>query len=414
MSTPTITGHKADTARHNFGTVVAFEFLRTITKRRFWAVSLAVPLLIAIIFGLQSAGAKSDSSQNTAGITFSYLDHSGLVDANLAKAMGGTPTTDAATAVEQVKQGKLDAFLDIPADLPAAPISISAKDAGLMGNGKYGALASALLKVSVAEKIGDKKVAAVAAAGVQSNTTAYLDGTKTAGWGSVVLPGLFLVLFYLAILMLSNQMLNVTLEEKENRVSEMILTTMNPTTLITGKVIALMGVGILQMLVAAVPVVIARIAAPSLVKIPGLAWSDIPIQPGRIAVALLIFIFGFAMYSGCLVALGAVMPTAREAGSAMGVVMITLFIPFYAFGMILNNPSGLVPTIFTYFPLTAPVTALLRNALGALSWLEAGIVLVILAITSVVMLRLGVRLFQTGSISYGSRVNIREALRLSR
>lgn len=70
--------------------------------------------------------------------------------------------------------------------------------------------------------------------------------------------------------------------------------------------------------------------------------------------------------------------------------------------------------MFTYFPLTAPVTALLRNALGTLSWYEAAIVVVILGIVSTAMLRLGVRLFQTGSISYSSRVNIREALRQGR
>ncbi len=44
----------------------------------------------------------------------------------------------------------------------------------------------------------------------------------------MVLPGIFLVLFYLSIVMLGQQMLNVTLEEKQNRVSEMILTTMSP------------------------------------------------------------------------------------------------------------------------------------------------------------------------------------------
>ena len=60
------------------------------------------------------------------------------------------------------------------------------------------------------------------------------------------------------------------------------------------------------------------------------------------------------------------------------------------------------------------MTALLRNALGTLTWWETGIVVVILAISSTVMLRVGVRLFQVGSISYGSRVNIRQALRSAR
>ena len=51
-------------------------------------------------------------------------------------------------------------------------------------------------------------------------------------------------------------MLNSTLEEKENRVTEMILTTLNPTTLITGKVIALFAVGLVQMLVFLSPIAV--------------------------------------------------------------------------------------------------------------------------------------------------------------
>src|SRR5665811_1892134 len=59
-----------------------------------------------------------------------------------------------------------------------------------------------------------------------------------------------------SIVLLGNQMLTSTLEEKENRVTEMILTTLNPTTLIIGKVISLFMVGLMQMLIFALPVII--------------------------------------------------------------------------------------------------------------------------------------------------------------
>jgi ABC-type Na+ efflux pump permease subunit len=64
-------------------------------------------------------------------------------------------------------------------------------------------------------------------------------GKTTGGIGVVIPPLLFLVIFYLLIAMLGNQMLSSTLEEKENRVTEMILTTLNPTTLIIGRITAL-------------------------------------------------------------------------------------------------------------------------------------------------------------------------------
>ena len=58
------------------------------------------------------------------------------------------------------------------------------------------------------------------------------------------------------IVLLGNQMLNSTLEEKENRVTEMILTTINPTNLLLGKVISLFAIGIVQIAVFALPMVV--------------------------------------------------------------------------------------------------------------------------------------------------------------
>ncbi|HET9129100.1 MAG TPA: ABC transporter permease [Propionibacteriaceae bacterium] len=400
---------------HNFRTVVAFEFLRTVTKRRFWVLSLSVPLLLALVFALTSASARTTSTSQTAtDFSFSYRDASGLVTPAVARAFGGTPTTDAASAIAAVKLGTLTAFIDIPADVGSAPVQVYGQDAGLIANTRYTSLVQALLRASAREKIGDPRLATIASSGVATTSTIYQHGATVNGWGSVILPGLFLLLFYLSIVMLGQQMLNVTLEEKQNRVSEMILTTMSPTTLIVGKVVALIGVGILQAVVFSSPILIARLSAPTLVHIPGVSLSDLTPDPFRMIVGFVVFVFAFAMFAGLLVAIGAVMPTIRDASGAFSAVVVTMMIPLYAIQMIVNQPHALLPTVFTYFPLTAPVTALVRNALGTLAWWEAGAVVIILAVVSTLALRIGVRLFQVGSISYGSRVNIRQALRQAR
>jgi ABC-2 type transport system permease protein len=65
--------------------------------------------------------------------------------------------------------------------------------------------------------------------------------------------------------------------------------------------------------------------------------------------------------------------------------------------------------IFTYFPYSAPVTALLRNAVGSLSTGEAAIVIAILFGLSAIVLRLAVRLFRYGSIQYTSKLSLKTA-----
>jgi ABC-2 type transport system permease protein len=191
----------------------------------------------------------------------------------------------------------------------------------------------------------------------------------------------------------------------------MILTTLKPTTLIAGKVIALFAIGLVQMIVFLSPVLIGWLLLPDQLTPATLALPPLIFDPIRMAVGFLILVGGFALFTTTLVAIGAVMPTAKEAGNILGVMMALIFIPFYAVALVVSDPHSIIVQVFTYFPFSAPVTALLRNGFGSLNPLEAGIVIVILFVGAAVMLRLAVRLFQYGSISYTSKVNIRTALR---
>lgn len=190
----------------------------------------------------------------------------------------------------------------------------------------------------------------------------------------------------------------------------MILTTVKPTTLISGKVLALFGIGLVQMVIFASPIIIGYIFFREQVSIPELDLAALIFEPVPLIIGFLLLVGGFALFTTTLVAIGAVMPTAKEAGNFMGVMMALIFVPFYAISLIFSNPQALIVQIFTYFPFSSPVTAMLRNALGSLSVGEAAIVIAILFVGAVVMFFLAVRLFQYGSISYTSKVNIRTAL----
>ncbi|WP_028707763.1 ABC transporter permease [Propionicicella superfundia] len=399
---------------HNVGRVIRFEVTRTLRKPTFWALSLAVPLLFGAVFGLVYFSSSSTESAATAQseqrFDFTYTDASGIVDPHLAAAMGGREVTDGEAALADVRAGTSTAYFAFPAEPATQATRVYGQDAGLFDSGKYASVAQALIKASVAQRIGDPELATLAAAGVDVQASTYRDGVPTGGILSFLAPMVFLVLFYLSIMMLGNQMLNVTLEEKENRVTEMILTTIRPTSLIVGKVVALVIVGIIQGLVFSLPVIVALAVMPGLVDLPDVDLSALVIDPGRMVVGGLLFGTGFLMFTGLLVAIGSVMPSAKEAGSAFAVVIVSLFLPFYAVAMLIAEPRGTVAQIFTYFPLTAPVTAMLRNAAGALDWWEALIVLVELFVFAAALLAVGVRLFRTGSISYNARLDVRKAL----
>jgi len=205
-------------------------------------------------------------------------------------------------------------------------------------------------------------------------------------------------------------MLNSTLEEKENRVTEMILTTMNPTTLIVGKVVSLFLVGLVQMSAFAVPVVVGYVFVRQNLNLPNLDLSHLSLDPQAMIVGFLLLVGGFLLFTGTLVAIGAVVPTVKEAGAFFAPMVIMIFIPFYVVSLIVSDPHAVIVEVMTYFPYTAPVTAMLRNGLGTLSLLESSIVLVELFGLGFLALRVAVRLFRYGSISYSSKLSLRTAL----
>ena len=400
-------------ARHNLGTVVQFEFIRTVKKRRFWIATLAIPVLLGIVFALvfasnSSTQTRTDAQKNQK-LEFSYSDASTLIDPALANAMGGTLETEPGTAVERVKAGTLNAYFSFPVNLSKEPVQVFGTNQGIFKNGTYDAVAKQLVVLSAQEKVGSAELTAAVQGNFSTELQTFKNGQLSGGLETVVPPLIFLVLFYVVIILLANQMLASTLEEKENRVTEMILTTLNPTTLVVGKVISLFLVGAVQTIVFTTPMLLGYVFFRDQLAMPEFDLSHLQFQFLPMLVGALLLIGGFILFTGVLVGIGAVMPTAKDASTVFAPVMIMMFIPFYIVTMVVSDPGSLIVQIFTFFPFTAPITAMLRNAFGSLNGISAAIVIAALFVFGFVALRVAVHLFRYGSIEYSRKLSLRTA-----
>lgn len=401
-------------SRHNLGTVIGFEFWRTVKKPSFWIATLTFPLMFAVIIGIvyYSSKTSSDSSDKLAQEQFSivYKDDSGAIQPEVAKLFKAQPIDTKEAGIEAVKTGDVDAFFYYPDGIDKAAVKAYGTDAGLFDNGKYSAVAEQMLTVSASTAINDPQLVAIAQGSVSVDTTTFKsDGEISAGWLAAAPALLFLVIFYFTIAMLGNNLLNSTVEEKENRVTEMILTTLNPTVLIVGKLVATFMAGILQALVMLSPAIAAYfILGSEVVNLPSTdILADLVFDPVAMTIGFLLLVGGLLLFTGTLVAIGAIMPTAKEAGQYFGIAIIAIFIPFYIFMLILSDPGALVVQIFTFFPYTAPVTAMLRNAFGSLSVTDAAIVIAMLFALGTIIIMLAVRLFRYGAMQYDSRLSFK-------
>ena len=399
-------------ARHNLGTVVSFEVTRTLTKRRFWIATLSVPVLLGVVIALvtlsNSSTSASVDAQSNQEFSFSYSDASGYVDPAVARDFGGTEAINPDKSVADVKAGTIDAYFAYPADPTTQPTRVYGVDKGIFNNGMYDSVATQILVTSSRAAIGDPKLSALVQGDLPTEVVAYdAKGQVAGGIGAVIPPLMFLVVFYVVMVLLANQMLNSTLEEKENRVTEMILTTLDPTTLIMGKVISLFIIQTVQIIGFTLPVLLGYLVFRNSLNLPNIDLSILIFNPGQIIVAALLLVGGFTLFTGTLVAIGAIMPSAKEAGQIFGAMMALIFVPFYTVTLIVSDPHAAIVQVFTYFPYSAPPTAMLRNGFNSLNPIESIVVIAELFVLGAIVLHLAVRLFRLGSIEYTRKVSLR-------
>ena len=94
--------------------------------------------------------------------------------------------------------------------------------------------------------------------------------------------------------------------------------------------------------------------------------------------------------------------------------MALIFIPFYVVSLVVSDPNAPIVQLFTYFPYSAPVTAMLRNGFGSLNIIQSIGIILELFILGALVLQIAVRLFRYGSISYTSKVSLKTAFRRQR
>ena len=201
-------------------------------------------------------------------------------------------------------------------------------------------------------------------------------------------------------------MLTATVEEKENRITEMLLTTIDAKTLITGKIFAFITLVLLQAIIIIGLVITGYLIAAHYIDLPSMDLSLITFDPIRIAIGATLFIVSILMYSGIIVAIGAAAPTAKEANSFMSIPILLMLAPLYIFSTVISEPNSPVVLALAFFPLTAPILLMTLNALGTLSIGHAVIGLVIMTLTTVIIFIIAAKLFQTGAIEYHRRIQL--------
>lgn len=213
------------------------------------------------------------------------------------------------------------------------------------------------------------------------------------------------ILLFVSIVTYGQWILIGVIEEKSNRVVEVIVGTVEPRLLLTGKVLGIGLLGLIQLIAVAVVAFIALRVTGS---------GALPDTTGAVVVAAAFWFFaGFAFYAAAYAAAGALVSRQEEAQNAAFPLTLVLMGAYFVatFSIAGDNP---VVSVASLLPPFAPMTMPLQIALGRASALEIAVSSILMVIGVLLLLRAAARIYRGGILRSGGKVRINDAWRSSR
>jgi ABC-2 type transport system permease protein len=319
---------------------------------------------------------------------------------------------DLAEAEAQLSDGRIAEYYRVPEDFRSSGVVTRVQPEAAPGFDQLetletnDSLVSYLMREALLREAGvSPEIAARVVQGV-TVTTVDVSGSEVTVMdvaAGIAVPIVFVGLFMISIFITSGYLLQSVTEEKENRVVEIVLSSIPSMPLMAGKVLGLGGAGLTQV---AIWVATALVALPLLSsQLPDL--SAIEIDPTILGLALVYFVLGYLAYGAIFAAIGAIAPGNREAQQYSGFLGFFAAIPFILFSVVASDVDSLVVVALALFPLTTPTTMLLVLGVSPeIPWTLVGASLVSLTLFALLATWASARIFRATVLLYGVRPSL--------
>ncbi len=245
------------------------------------------------------------------------------------------------------------------------------------------------------------------------NTIRTLDTGRelqsSAVFGLFITPFIFVFVFMIASQTSSSMLMGSIVEEKSNRLMEILVTSVTPFQLLFGKLI---GLGVLGLFQVAVWIIIGFVVLTVGQAIPFLKGVTIPID--MLVVGSIYFVLGYFLTSSLMAGIGVIVGSEQESRQYAGIFSLLFVIPFFLIFSFFTDPEGPVVTFLCLFPFTSPISVILRMAFGSMPLGLLALSITILVLTTIVMTWASARIFRWALLLYGKRPSVRELLNVLR
>ena len=221
--------------------------------------------------------------------------------------------------------------------------------------------------------------------------------------GVILAPLIFVMVFLLATQTTSGYLMSGVVEEKSNRIMEILITSITPFQLLAGKII---GLGLLGLTQLVIWVAMALIGLQLGRNVEFLSGVTLPAD--LLLIGLLYFLLGYFFFASVMGGIGAVLGSEQESRQLASLFTLVLVIPFFLIVQFFEEPDSAVVTFLTLFPLTAPVTVILRMGFGVIPAWQLIASIALLLITTAFAVWASARVFRWSLLMYGKHPSIKQ------
>jgi ABC-2 type transport system permease protein len=386
--------------------IASSEYRRRVTRKGFIAILLMPLILIAVIavIGYISASATINSDRGVVG----YVDPSNI----LAQAV--QPQPDALNTFQRFadEQAAQTALTDkqIIAYFVLAPDFASSGKADLFywQNEPGNSVKQAFNRFAKTALVDGHDAAITQRLLDGTNFTLRTpDGSRTYSDNdifTIIFPIIVSILFIIALFGGAQYLLQAVVDEKENRTMEIIITSVTPMELMSGKIVGLAAVALTQIGVW----LLGGVVALGFIKDKVDFLQSARIDPWFIVLALVLCVLQYLFYGAIMAGIGSIVTDAKQGQSYATPFTMVSMIPMFFLAVILIDPNGVLSVILSLFPLTAPLTLLMRYGMTNVPLWQILTAIALLALSTVGAMWLAGRIFRIGMLRFGQRVNISE------
>ena len=388
--------------------VMLYEIHTTLRRKAFLLVAVGLPLLLGVVAVIVASVnrdaatrpmqiAPADASQRALQ---GYVDVGGLIETLPPDIPSGwlTEYPDEAAAQVALEAGEVVAYTIIPADYVATGILtvVQLEHNPIFEEIDIGPVTWALLY----NLLHDAELAADVWTPLDVEWTS-LAGVETEthqdNWIVELLPALMVLTLYAAILLPANILMNAVTDEKRNRVLEVLMSSISPQQMLTGKISALGLLALLQTtLWVGVLWAVARFGGQPL-NIP----PDFALPGALLAWALVYGMLGFCMYGAQMAGMGALAPDIKDVRGASFIIMMPLVVVYVLVFTISRAPHGPLAMVMSLFPLTSPIGMIARMAVTDVPLWQAALAAILQLLAAILIVRLVARMFRAQHLLSG-------------